>query len=229
MKHLKTRIKESNIMRISIYVLLFLSIINCQGDSTKEKAKTETTEKAEIVKPKIPYLDFLTSINLKKLSFSEKKKRFFTFINKDIPSYWTGTKWDFNGVTRTPQNGEISCGYFVTNTLKDFGMKLKRIWLAQQASSVMIKELCAKNSVKRYSKISQVKNYLKNQGEKEVFIVGLDFHTGYIIKDGSKYYFLHSNFINREGVMKENINESRALLSSKTFMIGSLTQNDKLF
>jgi hypothetical protein len=93
----------------------------------------------------------------------------------------------------------------------------------------MIKELCETSSINRYSTLVQMKDYLKKQDEKEVFIVGLDFHTGYIIKEGDDFYFLHSNYINRKGVMKEKVDDSKALKNSNLYMIGSLTQNSNLF
>lgn len=207
-----------------ICLLLFL---NCNNETVNQNGKETITEKSEI--EKVPYSELLEKINFKKLKPTKKKKRFFKFINQDVPTYWTGTKWDFNGVTRTPQQGKIACGYFVTNTLVDFGFNIKRIWLAQQASSIMIDKLCETSSIKRFSKLIEVENYLSKQKENDVFIVGLDFHTGYIIKDGNDSYFLHSNYINREGVMKEKLNESKALAGSNLFVIGSLIQNSKLF
>ena len=66
-----------------------------------------------------------------------------------MPLYWVETKWDFNGVSRVSRQGSIACGYFVTTVLEDIGFKLNRIKLSQQASSVMIFNLCA--NVKRLS------------------------------------------------------------------------------
>ncbi|MBI1307471.1 MAG: hypothetical protein GC181_12790 [Bacteroidetes bacterium] len=150
----------------------------------------------------------------------------FHRLNLDIPGYWSGTKWDFNGMTRTPGKGKIACGYFITNTLVDLGFTLERIKLAQSASSVLIKELCV--DIKHYSKIENLQNYLKTQPVNSAFIVGLDFHTGYILKDESGTWFMHSNYINQSGVIKEEISQSVALKQSKTFMLGNLLANAKL-
>lgn len=176
-----------------------------------------------------PYPEFKEEVQSFNGNLSEKQDRFFTFINNDIPDYWTGTKWDFNGTTRIPNNGTIACGYFVTTVLEDFGIKLKRVHLAQQVSSVMITTLCDKKSIKHFSGIEQVEDYLKNRNKKEIFIVGLDFHTGFIIRDDSKMYFLHSNYIKKQGVVKEEMLHSKALFSSKSFMIGSVSANAKNF
>lgn len=129
-------------------------------------------------------------------------------------------------MTRTPHKGEIACGYFVTNTLADLGFKIERIKLAQCASGDMIKVLCS--DIKTFSGIKKFEAYMEKQPVNSVFIVGLDFHTGYIVKDATGSYFLHSNYIRRKGVMKEKIGESAALAKNKFFMIGSLTENRKL-
>lgn len=163
---------------------------------------------------------------LKKRSALEKSEYFYRLINEDIYKYWNGTTWDFNGTTQQPKNGNIACGYFITNTLTDLGFKISRVKLAQAASSKIINELC--KDVKNYAIFEDLEQYLKNQPDQSVFIVGLDFHTGYILKDKTGLYFLHSNYIDRKGVMKESIQTSYALKSSKTFMIGNLTKNQKL-
>lgn len=204
---------------------LLIVLVSLFQFSCRQTISDETTEKAQLK----PYAELKEELKSFSGDAKEKQERFFTFINTDVPNYWMGTKWDFNGTTRTPQNGTIACGYFVTTVLDDFGIKLKRIQLAQQVSSVMIKTLCESKSIKHFSKIEQVETYLKGRNKEEIFIVGLDFHTGFIIKDQSKLYFLHSNYIQKEGVVKEEIRNSRALLSSKSFMIGSVSQKESNF
>lgn len=212
-----------NLFPLNLFLMkkcVFIALVSLFHFSCNEN-KTEVQLK--------PYPEFKEELQLFNGNLSEKQDRFFTFINNDVPNYWVGTKWDFNGTTRLPKSGTIACGYFVTTVLDDFGIKLKRIYLAQQVSSVMISTLCEKKSIKNFSTIDQVENYLKNRNKKEIFIVGLDFHTGFIIKDDSKMYFLHSNYIKKEGVVKEEIRNSKALLSSKSFMIGSVSKNPKNF
>jgi hypothetical protein len=181
---------------------------------------------AEVALPS--YTDFKRNSSkhrkeLKHASVKDIRNYLFSVLNTDIPEYWTGTPWSFNGTTRVPQHGSIACGCFVTNTLSDLGFNIQRIKLAQMASSQMINTLCV--NVKTLKGMDQLKEYLKTQPAKSVFIVGLDFHTGYIIKDEKAAYFLHSNYISAKGVMKENIETSHALANSKAYVIGSLTEN----
>ncbi|AWH85910.1 hypothetical protein HYN59_12695 [Flavobacterium album] len=204
-------------------LLAVFALIACQWDKTKPAST--------IVKAPADYENFKASITKHKgeLSgkpYSEVSGYLFHLVNDSLPAYWNGTPWDFYGMTRTPQQGEIACGYFVTNTLDDLGFAIQRAKLAQCASGDMIKVLCT--DIHTFSGIKKFEAYMEKQPENSVFIVGLDFHTGYIVKDTSGSYFLHSNYIKRKGVMKEKISESAALANNKFFMIGSLTGNKKL-
>jgi hypothetical protein len=134
--------------------------------------------------------------------------------------------WNFNGDTQKPGEGRIACGYFVANTLADLGFKIQRTKLAQAVSSEMINTLCT--DIHRFAAFEKLQKYLSVQPCQSVYIIGLDFHIGYILKDSSGLYFLHSIYIYNEGVLKEKVEESLALKSNKTFMIGSLTGNVKL-
>lgn len=198
-----------------LFCLLFLVIIGCN----KTKVESENNSISEnLEENKIPYKEFLISINKK--SEEDKKKHLFTFINYDVPNYWASTPWSFNGTSREPQKGTIACGYFVTNTLTDFGFDINRTYLAQQASSVMIKKLC--KDIKYFSKRQDLDKYILSKDKNQVYIVGLDFHTGFITRENKDTYFIHSNYIKNKGVVKELTQTSQALNTSKTFMIGTL-------
>lgn len=189
----------------------------------------KTMKSSVMFEDSIPYTDFLNEVKNEKTKFlntNEAKKFLFEIYNESIPKYWLGTKWDFNGTTRKPNEGTIACGYFVTNILADLGFKIERVKLAQDVSSRMINELCV--NVKRFGDFNKLKEYIKNQPNNSVFIIGLDYHTGYVLKADDKIYFLHSNYIDNEGVVKEEIDDSRALRSSKSFMIGNLSENNNL-
>lgn len=192
-----------------LFFFVFLAFIGCN----KTKVEPENLETN-----KIPYKEFLVSINKK--SEEDKKKYLFTFINYDVSNYWTSTPWSFNGTSREPQKGTIACGYFVTNTLTDFGFDINRTYLAQQASSVMIKKLC--KDIKYFSKRQDLDKYILSKDKNQVYIVGLDFHTGFITRENKDTYFIHSNYIKNKGVVKEFTQTSQALNASKTFMIGTL-------
>lgn len=214
-----------------LFILLSISCfsIGCTKNKIEKTSLDSIPSDTIAVQKAIPYAEFLTQLKNSDLYKTNRKERFFDYINTDIPNYWIGTPWSFGGTTQKPQEGTIACGYFVTNVLSDFGISLNRIGLAQQASSVMIKQLCAKNSIKHFAKYTDVESYMKNRNAKEIYIVGLDFHTGFLIRDNDSVYFLHSNYINKKGVTKELLSDSQAFQQSKSFMLGSLSDNNKLF
>ena len=217
---MKNYFQKTNIYPISLCLgcFLFLAInFQCKKDE-KKNTSAQTTQSQIPTQPKIPYSEFLKEINKK--SKAEKQKDFFKFINYDVPNYWIGTAWSFNGTTRQPQKESIACGYFVTNTLTDYGFDFNRIYLAQQASSVMIKKLC--KDIQYFSKREDLEKYLLSKDKNQVYIVGLDFHTGFITRENKDTYFINSSYIKNRGVVKETTAESPDLNSSKSFMIGRL-------
>ena len=159
--------------------LLFLMIIGCSKSNSDKNVTAENS-----AAKKVSYSDFLRSV--KEKSKPEKRNYLFTFINDDVPNYWAGTPWSFNGTTRNPQRGSIACGYFVTNTLTDFGFVINRTYLAQQASSVMIKKLC--KDIQYFGKRQDLEQYILNKDKNKVYIVGLDFHTGFITRENKDTY-----------------------------------------
>lgn len=197
-------------MKYLLFCLLLFSI-SCK----KTDGRISKTNPAE---RRLGYKEFLTEVGKK--SRSTKADYFFTFINKDIPQYWQGTPWSFAGTSRQPRTGRIACGYFVTNILSDYGFDLNRTFLAQQASSVMIKKLC--KDIRYFTGRQELEKYILEKNKNQVYIVGLDFHTGFITRENKDTYFIHSNYIRNEGVIKELTKNSKALNASKTFMIGTL-------
>jgi len=147
-------------------------------------------------------------------------------ISIGLYSKWQNTPWDFNGTTEKPNEGAIACGYFVTTILRDMDLKINRNKLAVCASSIMMKTLAPQQKVKNLSYLNYAafNDTLKQLG-KGVYIIGLDFHTGFIVNDGKENWFIHSNYIKRKGVTKETVNNSAALRSSRTRWLISLTSD----
>ncbi|MBD3218819.1 MAG: hypothetical protein GF310_11110 [candidate division Zixibacteria bacterium] len=154
-------------------------------------------------------------------------------LNQMLPflcEFWYGTDWDFNGITAAPQNGSIACGYFVANILHDLGFKFSRRSLGRLPASKIIKTFIMDTSnIRTYSNISidRLSEKIKGMG-KGVFIIGLDFHVGFLLYEADSIYFIHSSFFSPQKVVKENIYKSEALKYSDLFMIGKLFCNDAI-
>jgi hypothetical protein len=229
-------------MRLFFIVLLPFCIYSCQEPARKNSNQISVTHSQIIDKPYDKIIDSiritkkkffvkypsLAALN-KKSSIDEISDFWVSIIGDELYDKWKNTPWDYNGTADRPNQGAIACGYFVTTILRDMDLKINRSKLAVCASSVMMKSLVPHQKIKNlsYLNYSDFNNELKYYG-KGVYIIGLDFHTGFIVNDGIENWFIHSYFVKRRGVVKEAVSNSWALRSSKTRWIISLT-NDKEF
>jgi hypothetical protein len=150
-------------------------------------------------------------------------------VVEDLFPHWYGTDWDFSGVTETPNQGKIACGYFVSTLLRDAGWKIERVRLAQQASENIILSLTSEPYVKRFRliPIEDFAKAVKEWGE-GLYVVGLDIHTGFIVNSGGEIYFIHSSYVEPYEVVRERAIDSRILSSSRYRVIGKLSADDQL-
>jgi hypothetical protein len=150
-------------------------------------------------------------------------------LDKELFPHWYGTQWDFYGVTQTPRDGKIACGYFVTTLLRDAGFQLERARLAQQASEKIILSLVRPAFVQRFrnTALTDFVAAVKQKGA-GLYIVGLDNHVGFILHNGQEIYFVHSSYGDPQEVVKEIAAESLILSSSKYRVLGALTADEQL-
>ncbi|MCL9804845.1 hypothetical protein NAT51_04900 [Flavobacterium amniphilum] len=149
------------------------------------------------------------------------------FTVKILPEWYT-TPWTFTGHTEKPKQGSVACGYFVSTTLRDAGFNLNRYKLAQMAPLDEAKIIACGDSVKVYNNFDKAKfsaEMLKY--EDGLYFVGLDFHVGFILKSSGQIYFIHSNYIGKAGVMKEDIQASKAI-QSESYYVCSISGNKNL-
>ena len=153
---------------------------------------------------------------------------------------WLGTTWGFYGTAEEPHKGKVACGYFVVNTLRGLGFRFpenhiartrvgnKRIFdFAKLPAGRMIRKLAHRTDIKAFSRkpIASLLPSLQKLGE-GIYILGLDFHVGFILYDGKKAYFWHSSY---EGdgkigwVKRERLVRSTVAGSSKYRVFGKLS------
>jgi len=157
---------------------------------------------------------------------SDAKKYLINAIYDTIFPHWYDTPWDFYGTTRTPRQGYIACGYFVTTVLADAGFQIPYVKWAQLASEPVIVKIAS--DIKRFGNrpMSEVIAYLNKTGD-GLYIVGLDCHIGYIYKADTVMRFIHSNYYHAEiGVMSEPIVGDNPLNNSKYRVIGKLLSDE---
>lgn len=163
----------------------------------------------------------------KKQVLAGTKQIFLTVLQDDIFQSWYGTPWDFYGTSDTPQTGAIACGYFVTTALRDMGVKLNRRALAECASETMIRKLVDDEHifVYRNKTIDEFTQAMLARGD-GLYILGLDYHTGFLLCEDGKAYFIHAF---PPGVRKESPYSAPYLADSKYRVAGSITADEGFF
>ncbi len=151
-------------------------------------------------------------------------------LARDLPAYWLGTPWDFNGTSQTPGEGRIACGYFVATLLRDAGFAVERIPLAQQPSGNILRTLTGRGNITRTvgASFDEFRAALRASGP-GVYVIGLDRHVGLIAQgaDG-RASFIHSDGGRHRCVVVEPVSVSESLRRSRWREFGNLASDEVL-
>lgn len=215
-------------MKRIIEILIFIITCSCYAQEIKKDYSVfinEITAKRDSF-----MLKYQESSPVKRDSIIlEARDYLISTMETELFPYWYGTKWDFNGTTRTPRKGRIACGYFITNTLTDVGFNIPRVKWAQSASELFIKKL-SQEKVKRFTNepIANIEKYLSNSGD-GLYLVGLDYHTGFIYVKGKEVRFIHADYYEPEkGVISEKLDSHGPFADSIYRVIGKLMSNEMI-
>ncbi len=178
------------------------------------------------------YQEKIAKLEILRANLDKKRpnlNRVFVNYFANLMPFWYGTRYSFNGQTHTPGEGTIACGYFVTTVLEDLGLDINRNHLAQLPSEEMIKNLVNKSSIQRYSGYTLI-DFLENvkRSGKGLYVVGLDFHTGFILYENDEIRFIHASGRFPFAVVNERAKESIALRESKYRIVGKLSDDEKV-
>ena len=147
----------------------------------------------------------------------------------ELAGQWLGTPWDFNGTTQKPREGKIACGYFVTTLLRDAGFDVERSRLGQQASEIIASTMTTREFMR--ARDEEPLDAFVTACRKHppgIYLVGLDFHTGYLVNDGADLWFVHAAYGKpAQHVIVEKAGESAYLGSSKYRHVAFLTEDPK--
>lgn len=156
---------------------------------------SQTLEKIELDR-----LDFdrrlraATSNEEKNAIVVEAQKYLAKTLVEDVVPAWYKTPWDYNGASNEPgPDSMIACGYFVSTVLHHMGFKYNRKDLGRQNSPWIIKSLSHPIFIKK-SWLQDYSEFI--EGIKEmgpgIYVVGMDWHVGFVAYDGEKTSFIHS-------------------------------------
>lgn len=158
------------------------------------------------------------------------RKKLLEVLQTDIFPAWYGTTWDFNGISQTPGEGKIACGYFVSTCLRDAGFNVPRIRMAQQPSQRIIEALTIKSERKITAGASMeaVAKHLKASGT-GLYVVGLDRHVGFVLVTDKAMTFVHSSYYTPPRcVVSEPIKGRNPLADSNYRVIGKILGDELL-
>lgn len=157
---------------------------------------------------------------------------FVELLANTLIPYWYGTPWSFEGHTAKPGVGEIACGYFISTTLKDLGLRLNRYRLAQQAPIHEAKSLAIDTNLLQVIEGEELHLNIQQIQERTspgIYFLGFDAsHVGFLMNRNGKIYLIHSNYLAAKGVMIERIEESEVFASYRRFYLVPLSGNPGL-
>ena len=141
---------------------------------------------------------------------------------------WKGTTWNFYGTTTTPRAGTIACGYYVTTVLEQAGFHLQRVLLAQQASAYLVSTLARGSRVDwiRPAGNAEAVGEIKKRFGDGLYVIGFDYHVGFLRLDGERAAFCHASFIDPGSVTCEDPVPSGAF-ASRTYVVADAL-NDRV-
>ncbi len=135
---------------------------------------------------------------------------------------WNGTPWSLGGTAVGPGEKPIACGYFVSTALEHAGLRVERRRLGQQAAENIVQSLVPADRVARFRR-APLDLFLDTvaSGGDGVYVVGLDYHVGFLVVEGGSSFFHHAS--RQAGqVVREPAVLSRALATSSYRVVGKL-------
>lgn len=155
-------------------------------------------------------------------------KRFEELLLNQIIPHWYGTKWDFEGHTESPRQGEIACGYFVSTTLKHVGVNLDRYKLARQSPENEAKSLSLGSPVIeiRAEEMGEKLKEIKAAIQPGICFVGLgSSHVGYLLFRQDELFFIHASYFSPDEVVAQRAKDSPIFNAFNHFYLVELSNN----
>jgi hypothetical protein len=171
------------------------------------------------------------NLSLGTISFDHVKTQFTNQLVDKIIPHWYGTPWSFGGHTAIPNQGKIACGYFISTTLRDMGMKLNRYTLAQKSPIDEAKMISCGAEIKTVTQDTPEKAFEEIDGltKEGLYFIGFDEgHVGYLLKREGELLLIHSNYLAPISVCIEPLAAARVFKRFTTFHLVAISHNEVL-
>jgi len=183
---------------------------------------------ADVGPQREPYADVVASLESRRrrlTEVSEARSVLRDAIIDDLLPRWTGTPWAFYGDADEPGVEPVACGYYVSGILRDAGLRVERQRLAQQAAEHIIQTFVPEERIRRFRDASAADVVAHVAQRDGVWIVGLDFHVGFLVAEEGVVRFCHSTFVDAEGALCEDPLASPGFVS-RYRVVGELLGDD---
>ncbi len=177
------------------------------------------------------------------VSQEEVEQYWMEVLEDDLFPAWYGTPWSFSGVAERPSPAflltpsplrepqrSIACGHFVGVVLRDLGFDLDRFAVGRLASRRIIETLVSdRRLIRRFYEepIDELTAQIRELGH-GVYVVGLDFHTGFLLANERGVFFIHSTAFPPFCVVKEPLWRSLGIRTSKVVWVARISGDKSL-
>ena len=146
-----------------------------------------------------------------------------------LARHWLGTRWGLGlPQSDTPGEGKINCGTFVGTVLEDAGFVIDVGKLQRQPAELIIDSFVGPGRKKRFSNASMNRFIagVRSMGP-GLFIIGLDFHVGFLIQTERDLRFVHASYVTKT-VVDEPAVTAVPIVTSKYRVVGKILSPDNL-
>ncbi len=150
-----------------------------------------------------------------------------TEVIVSLSQEWLGTRWGLGlPQSSTPQEGKINCGTFVGTLLVHAGFDVNHKKLQRQPAELIIKTFAGKDDIRRFRNRSmdEFVEGVREMGD-GLYIIGLDFHVGYLLVEGESVRFIHASYVT-ETVVDEDAATAEPIVTSKYRVVGRLLTDE---
>jgi hypothetical protein len=146
-----------------------------------------------------------------------------SMVHRVVARRWLGTRWGLGPPqSRSPGEGKINCGTFVGTVLSDAGFVVDVDKLQRQPSQLIIASFVGAGRMRRWSNAPMDRFIadVKRMGP-GLYIIGLDFHVGFLVQTERDLRFVHASYLTRT-VVDEAAASARPIADSKYRVVGKL-------